>query len=445
MKKTKEQILFLDTNILLHFQLFTEIDWAGLLGMDHTRLIFSPIIVKELDKKKYDAPSHKLKDRAQMILSKLKDVRTVGNFICGGKEIPVVFLAVEPMINWEFLQLDPNTNDDRLIGSVLQFQKESSSELTCIAIVTNDLGLQLKAQSHGIRTVDLPDSYRLTLVDDPVEINLRKTKAELEKLQAQLPKLELRFASDSSDGSRLIYKFGEIKPRPTKEEIQQKVKTLETELLNKTSNTKPKVDPYSPFGQNMAEMIGALAVPPEWIKMYREKVENYIHEYPDYIIREYDSVERINRSVQLRIKITNIGSAPAEDTDVFLFFPDGFDLTDKEPKLFNIPKVPSWGYSILPGLNNLPDFSRTSNISQFLSTPPKPSNVSSPHIKKTNSYEVRVRVRRIKHHFGEELDPIWVIFPNIDAACSFNFRYEIITSNYPDKFVGSLSVIIENN
>ena len=42
----------LDTNIYLHYKLFTERDWKTLLGSEYLTLVVLPTVIKELDEKK---------------------------------------------------------------------------------------------------------------------------------------------------------------------------------------------------------------------------------------------------------------------------------------------------------------------------------------------------------------------------------------------------------
>ena len=64
----------LDTNIYLHYKLFTERDWKTLLGSEDLTLIVPPTVIKELDEKKYTASNTPLKRKAQEVISKFKEI-----------------------------------------------------------------------------------------------------------------------------------------------------------------------------------------------------------------------------------------------------------------------------------------------------------------------------------------------------------------------------------
>lgn len=439
MNKDHQYYLFLDTNILLHFQLFTEIDWLQILASRQIKIFFPPVIIRELDKKKIEVSSKKIRDRAKTIISKLKELRKVGSFVVKDVTIPIAFINEEPKIDWDVAQLDPNLNDDRLIASISTFA-ESEQMLSSVRLVTNDFGLQLKADAKRITFIDLPESYALALADDPVDSDLRRTKAELVKLQSQFPKLEVYFASVNSD-KRISFSLKEMSPMPSKSEIENRTKQIEAELLKKI----PLENRQNFSNQTFADVFRNFAVPPERIKEYKDEVAKYLQLLPDHFREEYLSLDLINRTIELQFKLVNLGSAPADDTEIFFHFPDGFELIEKKPPRYKIPDPPHPPKNFFDQMN---DMMRMSEIPYIHGLPfPLPGipNVSKPQIRKTNSYDVRVRVTRIKHKMEVNLDSFWVIFPSIAAAKSFNVNYEILAANYPEAFSGSLHVVIDKN
>ena len=44
---------FVDTNVLLHYRFFRDVDWAEELGADEATLVFAPVVVEELDEQKW--------------------------------------------------------------------------------------------------------------------------------------------------------------------------------------------------------------------------------------------------------------------------------------------------------------------------------------------------------------------------------------------------------
>jgi hypothetical protein len=65
--------VFIDTNVLLQFRLFDQVDWTNELGVPALTLVFAPIVFSELDKYKW-AGTRRQKERARAVLRKLDDL-----------------------------------------------------------------------------------------------------------------------------------------------------------------------------------------------------------------------------------------------------------------------------------------------------------------------------------------------------------------------------------
>jgi hypothetical protein len=63
---------FLDTNTLIHFTTFNEMDWTRHLGIDAVCLVIAPSVFRVLDKFKSDASSRKRSTRIRTLISKLR-------------------------------------------------------------------------------------------------------------------------------------------------------------------------------------------------------------------------------------------------------------------------------------------------------------------------------------------------------------------------------------
>jgi hypothetical protein len=56
--------IFPDTNLFLHYRRLDEIDWLDTTGADAVTLLIAPIVVRELDRKKVQGETKRIRDRA---------------------------------------------------------------------------------------------------------------------------------------------------------------------------------------------------------------------------------------------------------------------------------------------------------------------------------------------------------------------------------------------
>jgi hypothetical protein len=80
---------------------------------------------------------------------------------------------------------------------------------------------------------------------------------------------------------------------------------------------------------------------------------------------------------------------------------------------------------------------------QPVSSPRLPQNVSSPNIKRVNSYDVHIHVQKIKHNLQEYFAPLFIVFDNFESANSFSIEYRILAANIPHEVTGRLHIVIK--
>lgn len=247
-------------------------------------------------------------------------------------------------------------------------------------------------------------------------------------------------------------------------EITSKEKALE-QRYPKIEQQYPKIEQqpkqigvFPDYLASMAEAMAKLNVSlgntllPEDIERYNTELDKFYQAYFEYLRRDvwYENLRR--RTVKLPIYVANDGTAPAEDVDVFMHFPDGFKLTDEQglPSVSRPPDPPAKPktqmqralesingslVSIPPLASYIPD--AILSLSQ--------QNVSSPNIRQTGSYDVDFHVQRIKHKLQEPADPLYVIFESFESARSFQIDYRLLAANVPNEVTGQLHVIIKKD
>jgi hypothetical protein len=187
------------------------------------------------------------------------------------------------------------------------------------------------------------------------------------------------------------------------------------------------------------------------IDEYNAYLDECYNEYGIYLKQKYDFLNEESGKIELKLKIINIGTLPAEDIDIFLVFPNGFELYEKnkllkEPKAQNSPMNISIYCSplryVLPNILNknldpIPfPLINVSNIHQH-------ANVSLPKIRKINSYEVKFHIDKLKHNQSELLSSLYIVFRSYEDVCPFNINYKIQAANVPNEINGNLFVNIK--
>jgi len=181
---------------------------------------------------------------------------------------------------------------------------------------------------------------------------------------------------------------------------------------------------------------------------HNSKLEEFYKLYETYFrtLHDFQNVQR--RTIQLVIALSNIGTAPGEDIDIHLHFPDGFrifDVDKNSPEPPVPPKVPApagthdYNPLIVGG------FPRIALPNRLQSQPGPPPNVSSPSIRRTNSYDVRTQVKKAKHGYIMPIAAFGAVFDSYESAKSFEIKYSVTAANAPKASEGKLSVVIEKS
>ncbi|MBU1751254.1 MAG: hypothetical protein KKA73_26515 [Chloroflexi bacterium] len=195
--------------------------------------------------------------------------------------------------------------------------------------------------------------------------------------------------------------------------------------------------------------MDAVTIPPEDVEEYNAKLDEFYQAYAEYLQGSTQYQNLRWRTIQLAIKLINEGTVPAQDIDIFMHFPNGFDVLSAHdfPPPPRRPQPPSKPKPPWEKLRETLDISPTSLlypgrlIPQTPELPGPPPNVTAPDIERTSSYSVHFHVRQLKHNLQEPLEPLCVIFESFESAHSFHIDYQILAANVPSKISGNLHVI----
>jgi hypothetical protein len=441
--------VFIDTMIFLHFKSFEVVDWQSVFNAKKVELIISSVIFKELDLHKDSHPNLKLRKRAKSITRKLHQIFENDTKTEIRPNVTISYILNDLALDFEKYSLDSSRRDDQQLAIILDYKNKHASEQ--IVILTNDFNLRQRAKLLNIETKKMPDEYELPDELDPNEKLIKELQQQIIELQNQRPILSLKF-TDGSD------RLSTILTQPillSSNEIQQRLEQIKNRFPKMGTQRNADTEVRDPNRAKSAldirnlqlMMAGAFGGYSETdIQEYNSNLDDFFISYEKYLNEraKYDFQNALTR--ELKIVILNSGTAPAEDLDVYLHFPDGFELADNladppaEPKSPVRPLTAVEKLALRPYTNILvrPPII-PSNISRLNAIPP---NVSNPKIRRTESYEVQFHVRNVKHNKPVALRPLYLTFDSFESAKSFGIQYRINAGNVPYEVKGFLNVII---
>jgi hypothetical protein len=378
--------LLLDTNVFLHYRSLEEIDWLAVTDKRHVTLVVAPIVVRELNKHKDNPRSKKLRDRASSALRKLRNWKQLTSEIRPG--VALYFIASDPQTDFAKYGLVRDIADDWLVATALQRIAENPSE--SLAMATADLGLEIKASPY-LPCVEIPEEFKLPDEETAEERQIRDLERAVRDLQNAIPSVTLIFADGSESVELNCYE--EIIPTDFDMEV----------LLSKDVEEHPKLPAIQSNPVSMADArIGFASLN----KTYNEELEEYFKQRRSF----YTKLEKFGRwyanTAEISFSAINNGGVPAEDLDINLHFPDGFEVLE-EKKLLEMPEEPDLPQTPEEKMRSrfdLPSlYYPTSAQADYRIPSLAPRNVQLQSVKKTKSHDVAVHIRRLKHQSSEKL------------------------------------------
>lgn len=296
---------FPDTNTLIHFQTFDEVDWPTHLSAKAVELVLAPSVLRELDKHKNDPSDSRRSKRARMLNSKLKKLLESAPSSAAvdvRRGVTLSDIVRTPRIDWGERDLDQTDMDDRLIATVLEFREEHPNKP--VVLVSNDFGVRRKAAAYGLVAVD-PEEF-ITRYDFPSqdEQTIRHLTREVESLRRRLPDLRFGFLGKAGVTDRLTLPRPEpTLPWRTDEDIRKELDDEKDACMSE----------LTPAHWTWVE---------EDCNAYIAAVERYIDSLEEFLQRErlLDAGFRL----EVRLLLQNAGSAPATDVRASIFLPDEY-------------------------------------------------------------------------------------------------------------------------
>lgn len=413
-----ETYAFVDTNVLLHYRFFRDVDWAAALGVRPVTLVFAPVVLAELDQLKW-AGSRREKSRAKAVLAALDDLGLAATSVALRPGVNVAAASLEPD---EALfgrhQLHPAVNDDRLLASL--FGWAHGRDDCRVLLLTADAGIRVKARALQIEAIAPDESLALGDEPDETERQLAAAQHELAALRGAAP--VLRVTIDGATHTERIIRFVRPYDAPTV-----------ARMLDGWRSANPQVEPSArsvrlPDGRTFS--LESLSGLPGFISeadaaTHNKAVDRLLSAYESFL-REWPAVvNRLRRTLALDFVLENFGTAPADDVDVVFSTTTANGLwlraLPDAPRPPAMPRRRDWLERGLSGLMT-PRFDPRELVHPA-------ANVTGPDVDEGDQRSARYTVKRVKHHVPCALDVVYFEFASDEDVRSFAITCRLIAAN----------------
>jgi hypothetical protein len=397
MPKLDTVYVFPDANYFLHWPAPDQIDWCKLTDSISVIIVISLSAIHELNEKKDDPRAPRLtRERAKKSLRFLKPLIREESLEIS-EHVQVVPIRHEPtQVDFDAVTLAKDRHDDRLQASIIQFRNENPGAK--IMLATDDAGLQLKAPSNQIEILDLPQEKRLPDEADEVEKENRRLQEENRAFKNARPILALTFANGF-----------EIISNPDCLQLPDEVIEYEQEywsLLNEEAERK-KVRREQQERLRMTGLpdMNSLMAPGSAFLLHHEvgaadaQFEERMVEFKKYLAS----------TLQLELKVSNSGTAPAKNVVVHLNF--------EGPSLLRLSS----------GLLQVPTFS----LERLRTRSTRTGNV------RIDGFNAEWRTKSVKHEIPIAFGPVFV---TLAFAKAFRIKYAVHADNQPSPVRSLLKV-----
>lgn len=424
--------LYPDTNIFLHFQDFEELDWSSLVdSQEPFTIVMTPVVLDEIDQHKYSSNrkrAHKARNLAPRI-----------DKILDGSQSSIVTVLRSPRSatfnDLNDLGLDSSRGDNWLIATILSDRQAFQPQDTSI-LITNDAGPKWKAIDYGIRVIRPSENLQLSNEPDETERERDQIKKELNEIKNAQPKLELTFENESA--LLEIQRPGAVRSRD--EALTEKLTEIRSKfppIIHTPDVTAEEANTYSI--RTLLEQHSRLSE--EQVNKYNKELENFHSKTRAYWDAAYTAKVFEHHTFTIELILHNKGGKPAENIDLYLHFPDGFEMPEEKgfPKIPSKPSPPYLPKNRLdfgPLNLQLPMLSGLhSNVADHIT-----HAFNGPTIRKTNSYEVTFAIADLKHNEKDQLSPLYLHFADMNKAQNFSVYYRITVGNLTKPVTGKLHV-----
>ncbi len=420
--------VFIDTNVLLQYRLFDEVDWAKELGIPQLTLVFAPVVFDELDKFKWGG-TRRQKDRARSVVKKLNALALSTTPVRVRDGVQAIALDTEPA-DAVFAQhrLERQSADDCLLASYCAFRDEHPGDRTLI--LSADSGLAPKAKSRRIELVAPAETLELPDEPDQVERELEKTRRELAEARNAAPDLSLTFGNGRTHGRFDVQFVKEIDYR-TRENLLNAWRKKYPHTTSTESILRVGGKDYS-FG-SLAGLPGFMSE--KEAAEYNAGVDKVFERYREFVQSWHTTFNAYCRILPFVFVLENTGTAPETDIDLKVWTDAAGVWRSELPKLPRVPALrkPRNPYNFAA---RMPAFDAMANLRS-----PFVENEDGPNISGEGADQrVQYSVKRVMHHVSCELPAVYFQSNADDVVRSFTLNVRLVAANIRKPKTASLHV-----
>lgn len=293
-------ILVPDTNVLIHYKSFLDIDWPKIASVKQVCLIFVMPVIDELDKHKFNP---RLSDRAERVL---KDLESVGTNITKVRTNVTARIDEREAAPFQMPSgVSPESTDNLILAIANAIKVECGESL---AIVTADRGMRVKCAAQSIDVISLPADLKLELPGDRDKQKIKQLEQQLARQLSRQPELVVTVSAgqDSSDRVRLV-----CPPSPSLIDLTA-VPTLAdiTSAFHHIGERKIDQDPL------LQSLRGGNIPSRSECDRFNKELPSYHSAYAKHLQSVTKTNELRSRSILFALWLSNTGSAMARTVHV---------------------------------------------------------------------------------------------------------------------------------
>jgi hypothetical protein len=423
---------FVDTNVMMEFQFFRDLDWAALLGGTAIVLVVAPVVLSEIDRFKHYGTKRQ-KNRARTVSSAFDEIELSHEQARVREGVAILAIATEPgRATFETNNLQPDVPDDRLLAALIEFRAQLTSG--GVVLVTDDTNLRVKARARSVRVTKPDDALRLPDEPDEAERKLAAANRELAALKSAQP--ELRATLDGNAHTAFTVQL--VKPLADEQT---------TALLAAWRARYPHVKAtpetiHGPGGLSVSlKMFDGLPgfgyVSKEQADESNKARDQIFANYKQYLEVWHAIVNRRRSTLRMPLRLENAGSAPADDVHVE-FWTEASGAWLEQPH--RRPKPPALlkardplDFEIRPFIPNIDHLPNIRGVREL----------DGPEMVDGAPPSVRYWARRVKHGAPCDLPEVHFAFDTSEDVDSFTIHYRINAANIREAVEGQIGVKVE--